>query len=83
MSIYLTGPDQPERDFIATLKSLGFRRPTPEDGMKTFGSRIVPRSTFCKGDVWVGILDTHAGIFGWGRGWRPFAEVLEEIEKGS
>ncbi len=74
-SPYLTPPEQPERDFIAKLKSLGFKRPPSSD------KEIYPRLTLIRGDVWVGYLDNVAGIFGWGRGWQPFEVVLAEIEK--
>lgn len=68
----LTGPEQPERDFVAKLKSLGFKRLT---------GILEPRNgVLAKGDVWIGYVSTHAFIFDRGTGWQPFATVLQTID---
>jgi len=70
MNPYLCQPGQPERDFIAALKTRGFNRPP----------FIYPRSVLIRGSVLVGYIDEHAFIFGWGRGWQPFDVVLAAID---
>ena len=71
MNAYLTPPEQPEREFIAKLKSHGFKRLT--------GS-FEPRSTLAKGETWVGYVDNKAFIFGRGTGWQPFDAVMLELD---
>lgn len=63
----LTGPDKEEKAFIEKLLALGFSR------------HEQLRSTFVREEITVYVTDTKALTQGSGR-WRPFAEVLAEID---
>ncbi len=81
----LTGPDEPERDFIKKLLSIGFVR---TKDLPLGDPRRNLRSTFAKGETTIYVTDTKAMVFETDSktaavsngSWRAFAEVLAEID---